>query len=127
MAEGDIDTVIDSFVFRATGAWEPVIINIDGDIYAIVYRDVDTDGWIATIDISAAGDIGAARIDHFEFEPADCINPSIIHISGDIYAIAYNGPGNDGFIITISIDSAGNIGAAVIDSLEYCTSNVVRP
>ena len=38
-----------------------------------------------------------------EFDTVQGEAPSIIHVSGDIYAIAYSGGGNDGFGLTIAL------------------------
>ncbi|KKN60920.1 hypothetical protein LCGC14_0527190 [marine sediment metagenome] len=63
----------------------------------------------------AVGDIGAI-IDSLQYDD-DAVNITIAHVSGDVYALTYS-QSNDGFLRTLSIDSAGNIGAT-IDTLEY--------
>ena len=48
MAIGSIGSVLDTLEFD-TGACEyPHIINISGDIFAIVYQGSDGDGWLVT-------------------------------------------------------------------------------
>ncbi|KKK95593.1 hypothetical protein LCGC14_2671240, partial [marine sediment metagenome] len=47
--------------------------------------------------------------------------------SGDVYACAYGGLGSDGFVVTFTIDSSGNIGNAVIDSLEFDSTYAYQP
>jgi hypothetical protein len=49
--------------------------------------------------------IADAIIDSLEFDTGSALDPSVINISGDIYAIAYEGSGGDGFVKTVSIDS----------------------
>lgn len=119
MAEGDINVVLDSFEFEANRCYNPRIIHVVDDIYAIVYRDVDGDGQLLTVSIDDTGDIGASVIDQYEFDTTRAYDPRIIHIYGTVFAIAYTGADYDGWIITITISAAGDIGGAPIDSMEY--------
>ena len=121
MAEGDIGAVIDSLEFDTVDGTAPDIIHVSGDVYAIAYEGVEADGWLVTVEIAANGQIGAAVIDSLEFDTVDGRQPKIIHVSGDVYAIAYSGPDGDGFVVTVDIAANGQIGAAVIDSLEFDT------
>jgi hypothetical protein len=127
MAAGDIGSVIEAFTFDASFGDEPEIIHIDGDVYAIVYTGPDSDGFIITVSIDSAGDIGASIIDTLEFDGTQGLSPSICHVSGNVYAIAYSGPDSDGFVRTFSIDAAGNIGGTHIDSLEFETGTCREP
>lgn len=121
-------TVIDRLVFGDVQANEAEIIHISGDIYAVAYRGAGSDGYVTTVDISAAGQIDAGVIlDVLEFDADQAFNPEIIPISGDIYAIVYRGPGNDGFVVTVDIDSTGNIEDALVDSAEIVTTDINYP
>lgn len=119
MAKGDISAVIDSLVFRADYATYPSIIHVSGDVFAIAYIGPDNDGYVSTIEIDAAGNIGAALIDTLEFDTAACGFPKIYHLTGSIFAVVYSGTSADGFICTFSIDAAGNISNAVLDVYDF--------
>jgi len=119
MAEGDIDVVKDTFEFEPTACFTPTIIHVVGDVYVIVFSDVDSDGQMLTVSIDNAGNIGAAALDAFEFDGGQALNPRIIHISGEVFAIVFTREGNDGWIKTLSINAAGDIGGAPIDQFEY--------
>jgi hypothetical protein len=126
--EGDItDAIIDTLEFDTSNGFEPSILNVTGNIYAIAYRGTSNDGFLKTILINAEGEIGNSAIDTLEFDTADGYEPRIIYVSGNVYAIAYRGPSNDGFIKTISIAANGDIGNSVIDTLEFDTSNGYEP
>jgi hypothetical protein len=125
--EGSIGGVIDSYEFDKSNGREPDMIHVSGDIYAIAYRGNGNDGWIITVEIDADGNITGDEIDDLEYDKSSGITPDIIHISGDVYAIAYRGPGGDGFIRTLSITSGGQIASGTIDSLEFDTSNCIYP
>jgi len=127
MAEGDIGSVVDTLVFFGGTHTFSDIIHVTGDIYAIVFSGTDGDGFIVTVEIDSAGNIGASVIDTFEFDTSNCQFPDIIHIADDIFAIAYTGAGNHGFCVTLSISDAGDIGAAVIDSLDFDTGGSLDP
>jgi hypothetical protein len=125
---GDIgDTIIDSLEFDTSDGFEPDMVHVSGDIYAIAYRGSGSDGFLRTASIAPDGHITNFVIDTLEFDTSDGYEPDIIHISGNIYAIAYRGSGHDGFLKTVSIASDGHIANWVIDTLEYDTSNGYEP
>jgi hypothetical protein len=73
--------------------------------------------------ISAAGAISNSVISSLEFDPVNGMEPQIIYVTGDTYAIAYDGPQNDGFLITLPIEANGTIPGTITDTFEYDTSN----
>jgi len=113
------DTVIDTLEFDAVKGKTPDIINISGDIYAIAYAGDGDDGLLKTVEIAASGNITDTVIDELEFDTLKGLEPSIIPISGDIYAIAYAGDGDDGFLKTVEIAANGQITNTVIGTLEF--------
>jgi hypothetical protein len=121
------DATIDSYSFDVSYCNNPDIVHISGNIYAIAYQGVSNDGFVKTISIDTGGDIGNTTIDTLEFDTADGATPDIIRVSGNVYAVAYTGSGSDGFVKTVTIDSAGNIGNIVIDTLEFDTGNGNEP
>jgi hypothetical protein len=125
---GDItNTVIDNYNFDISYCNNPDMILINGDIYGIAYQGVSGDGFLKTVEITPDGIIANSTIDTLEYDTADGTTPEIIHVSGSVYAIAYTSTGNDGFLKTVTIDNTGNIGNAVIDTLEFDASNGNEP
>lgn len=122
--------VIDTLCFDATTGTAPKIIQIYETVYAVVYVGADGDGFIATFDIDSNGEIGAAVIDRLEFDDNYCLMPSMAHVSGNIFGIAYTSVGFHGSVATVEIAQNGAIGAAVIDTFEffpdYCSSPNIR-
>jgi hypothetical protein len=118
---------IDHAEFSVFECREPNIIHVSGNVYALVFRGLYDDGYLRTINISDIGNINDTIIDTFEFETDNCFEPKIIHIAGDIFAIAYSGPGDDGYVKTVEINDYGIITGSVIDYLEFDTSYGVRP
>ncbi|RLD04381.1 MAG: hypothetical protein DRI32_05735 [Chloroflexi bacterium] len=103
---------------------DPDIIHISGDIYAIAYGgqsnpDLNAEGMVKTVKIESDG--ATTSVDSFEFDADHGRHPSIVHISGDVYAIAYTGPDDDGWLKTVEITDGGDI-VSVTDSLEFDTS-----
>jgi len=128
--DGDIndDAVIDTLEFDNSRCFEPNIIHISGNYYAVSYRGPDDDGFVKTIEISAAtGQITNAPIDTLEFEENYCVEPNMIQVSGSVYVIAYRGPGDDGYVKTVSIMNNGDIIDTVIDYYEYDGSYGFEP
>ncbi|MEA3458345.1 MAG: LamG-like jellyroll fold domain-containing protein [Candidatus Thermoplasmatota archaeon] len=119
---GDIKLEIDASEFGVLNAYEPDMIHVSGDIYAIVCRGTDNDGFLVTIEMASDGLMKGGYIDILEFDTSYGYEPNIIHINGDVYAVAYRGPDNDGFVKTVEIASDGQINNSIIDSLEFDTN-----
>jgi hypothetical protein len=127
MAYGDIGAPQDTLMYEPTDIKKPDMVHVSGDIFAIAYENASGNGAVITIDITAAGAIGAAVIDSLEFDAVDGHEVKIIHVLGDIFAIAYRGPSSHGYLVTVEISTAGAMGAAVEDTLEFDTSACYEP
>ena len=101
---------IDSIEFDAADCTEPDALGIGLGLVAIVYKGFNADGYICTIEADSAGNITDAVKDSLEFDIINCVTPAISHVTGDIYAIAYGGDDNDGYVksLDISTPPAGN-------------------
>jgi hypothetical protein len=121
------DTTIDALDFETNGAEPAKILHISGNIYAIVYTDRHNDGWVKTVEVALDGTITDIPLDSFEFENRQGQWTDIIHVAGDIYAIAYRGRNGDGFVKTVEIEPNGDITNSVIDSMEFDTQNCNYP
>jgi len=127
MAIGTLGSVIDTLEVYEDYGYLPQPIRVGANMYAVVYSGAGTDGFIKTFGVSDAGAIDNALTDTLEFETGHCEEPEIIHISGEVYAIAYTGPDLDGWIKTVTIGSDGEIADAVIDSFEFEDEWCLRP
>lgn len=117
---GDIgSSILDSLEYDTANGYDPAIIHISGNIYAIVYKGSGNDGFVKTVEIATDGTITNSVIDTLEYNTAKGAHPDILHISGNVYAIAHQGAGSDGFIKTVEIASNGQITNSVIDTLEF--------
>jgi hypothetical protein len=103
------------------------MVLVSGNIFAIAYRGDRDDGFLKTVQIASNGQIGDVVIDTLEFDDANGWYPNIIHVAGNIFAIAYQGASDDGFLVTVQIASDGQIGNAVIDTLEFDTVVATTP
>ena len=113
--------------FEMASCQQPVIVPVSGDVYAITYQGPGDGGWLKTVAISPDGQLSGAPLDSFNFEPIDGQTPQIINISGNYFAVAYSGPGADGWSSTIEILDNGQIGVPVIESLEFDSDTAVSP
>ena len=104
---------------------EPDIIHIDSTVYAVAYSYWSDDLYLETLDIPNDG-AEVTTIENGNFLDSEGDYPEIVNVGTDRYAIAYQDESNDGQILTIDIDSAGNIGST-IDSWEYETTNGETP
>lgn len=104
-------------------------IHISGDVWAFAYSRKATgeDIVIDTVEIDAAGNIGAAVIDTFNVTTLiTAAWPTLIHVSGTIYAcVYYKATDTSTQLFTIDIQNDGTIAAAVTDSAQVSASGSV--
>jgi len=102
------------------------LVKVDSDTYALAYTGADNDGFISTFTISSDGTT-ITQVDNLEHDTEFASDNHLVKVDSDTYALAYRGPGNDGFISTFTIDSDGNITAVKTQSegnnLEHDTDN----
>jgi len=103
--DGTIGGTIKSHLkFDGKGGFEPDIIYVSGNYYAIAYRDNANDGWVETDTINPTTGVITSTGKTFKFS-ADCLLPSIVQVSSTVYAVAYRGL-NNGSLTTVSISLA---------------------
>ncbi len=91
------------------------LVKVDSDTYALAYTGADNDGFISTFTISSDGTT-ITQVDNLEHDTEFASDNHLVKVDSDTYALAYRGPGNDGFISTFTIDSDGNITAVKTQS-----------
>jgi len=96
-------TVISTQAFDTATAYEPAIVNVINDTFAIAYRSTAALGYLKTVSIAANGTISPTIIDTYNFNTSACYEPSLVKVSGFIYGIAFRGSGNAGIFITIGV------------------------
>lgn len=116
-----------SFEYDSGEGNEPHIVKIADNVFAIAYRKSSIQGKVVTVSISDAGVIGDPILDSLVFDSTRGISPHIIHVVGDIFAIAYQGVDDDGWLVTVDIDSAGAIEATIEDSFEFDPADITDP
>ena len=119
------------------GCYEPDIINITNNRYAIVSRNSVYGGFVTTVEVSDNGNITenatTSLCDIFQFETVRCETPKIIKVVGssDIYAVVYRGPGLAPnyylYMATIKIASDGKITKIVVDKKVLDSINSYYP
>lgn len=111
--------IIDEFEFDTGRCVAPRFCLVSGIVYAVAYDGGDSDGWVKTFSITTGGAIAGVPSCSLEFDTALCNNPSICKARDGFFAIAYLGPGNDGFLVIVEISDAGAITDPVKDSYEF--------
>jgi len=133
------DNPIDVYHFTYNGSgqangFDPDFLHINGSVYAIAHRWGSDDGFVTTLNIYENGTIDHDYIDMEEFEPdpSNAFRPDIIHVSGNIYAIAScEFKSSGGNIATVEIGPDGTIpyfdDDIVIDRIEFESENCSHP
>jgi hypothetical protein len=122
------DSVLDTEEFDEVDGLRPCIVRLDGDSVAVIYETTDTstdgkDGMLMTYDIDGSGLISDSPVDSWEYATDIGTMPCIMSCSGDVYLIAYEGTGNDGFVQSLTITSSGDITTSFIDYIEFDTAD----
>ncbi|WP_428326528.1 beta strand repeat-containing protein [Nitrosopumilus sp.] len=115
----------DTFEFDNAHTDTPDLVQVDTDTFAVVYRGVDADGFIKTVNIDSTGTITDTG-NSLEFDTADGWTPNIVPVDTDTFAVVYNGTDTDGFIKTLNISGAGVI-TDTGNSLEFDTVDGLYP
>ena len=113
------NSVIDTVEFNTSNGGHPDIVHISANIYAIAHEGHDNDGWLKTVGIAPDGQITDSVIDSLEFDAGNGEDPDIVHIAGNVYAIAYQNGTEDAFLKTVEITANGQITDTVIDTYEF--------
>ncbi|UCH71787.1 MAG: LamG domain-containing protein, partial [Thermoplasmatales archaeon] len=113
-----------AYVFEDSKCYEPNIIQVYGDIYAIAYRGQNDEGIIKTVKIENDGKITKTVVSSFPFEQLnETFNPVLSRISQNILAITYRDDYSTnihrGFIKTVEILDNGTITQQVNDTLMF--------
>jgi hypothetical protein len=128
-SDGIIGTPVQSSLSQfgdyTLGCYDPCIIPINGNIYALVSTNENSLGYLSTINITNTGDIiedvstSSCVIDSFNFD-SSCKTPKIIQVTGGngIVAIVYTRPsaGNRLYVKTVQIFNDGRINKTAIDT-----------
>ena len=122
-------TLLNTFIFDNDCMNTPfmmVCINKTNGVYAVAYQLSSTSkGTIKTIKIDNLGNIQSVPLDSYVFEPLRCQEPSILLVSGNVYALLYRdslASPTYGRVVTITIYGNGTIKKSIIDSWQFTTS-----
>jgi hypothetical protein len=120
-------SIVSTLTFDNTAGYEPNIIPISGSVYAVAYRGTSSKGTLITVSITANGTISPTIISTLTFDSSAGATPNIIPISGNVYALAYKGNGNKGFLKTVTIAANGTISPTIISTLTFDSTAGYEP
>lgn len=112
---GDIQS-IDEKGYSGTGfAYEPCLIKVTQNVFAVTYRDENSYGYVTIVNITSNGIIEPANeTEIFENRAGECYNPYIIRTVDFKYVIVYSSADtsgeNRGYLVTLSLYNNGVIG-----------------
>ncbi|HWR27287.1 MAG TPA: LamG domain-containing protein [Candidatus Thermoplasmatota archaeon] len=94
--------------YDPVAGYEPSLINVTQNVTALAYRDASNHGILKTFNISSTGDISYTG-KTTPFDSSSGYEPSLIQVSGKVYAVAYRNTDNDGLVKTLNLSSNGSI------------------
>ena len=109
--DGTISPTIIATLAFGSSLYTPHIIPVTGNVYVTAGRGNNNNGVLRTIEIAPDGSITNPNISSFIFDNSYGYEPVIIHVSGDVFAIAYRGINSDGFIVTVGINTSLTVSA----------------
>jgi hypothetical protein len=115
----------DKYQFDTAG-YTAEVINVSGNVYAVVYYDSTNRIILKTVNITTAGVITKSIISTLVVDTTG-YNPDIIKIASGIFGIVYRGTTNKGYIATVQIAANGTISGTLIAKVIYNTSNNYEP
>jgi hypothetical protein len=126
-ADGSIGAaVIDTLTGAWGGTYQPELIQVSGNMFAMIYRNLTgTGGGLQSVYISNSGSMAATVNDTVWYNTtADTDTAhSAVAIDSNTIAIAYTGGGTDGYICTYNISaSTGDITNTRADVWEFDTT-----
>jgi len=123
---GNISYTGQMIEFDTLVGYEPCLVQVSGNVFALVYRNNSGYGIIKTYTISSNGAISwTGKMEVFENRPDTyCYNPCIIHGEDDMYIIAYSTKdihvtGAKGYIITPLLAQNGSINPMIITRKQF--------
>ena len=108
---------IRSWVYSKTAAFEPCVIHVSGNVFAVVYRNDSTEGLAKTFKILPNGFFEPMpELQRGIFEEASCCDPCIVHDVDDSYVVVYStkdddgsNPTGQGMVISLKLEKNGLI------------------
>jgi hypothetical protein len=119
------NTIIDTWEIGPDASMQSVgtyLCHVAGDIYAVTYQHDTDNNILKTFTVSpTTGLIQKTPIDTLTLTNRSC-SQTIMHLTSNIFVIAsqrlWNNT-NTGYLETVSIDAAGNIGDTVMDTQQF--------
>lgn len=127
---------LSQFGFYTSGCYDPYVIPVSGTIYAVVFTNENSMGYLGTINITASGEIvensstSSGFIDLYNFD-SSCKTPKMIQVNGSsgIISIVYPRPSsaNQLYMKTVQIYSEGRINKTAINTRVLDTNITLSP
>ena len=95
--------------YASDGPNRPSLQKITENLYAIAYWVPSYGGILKTLTISSTGKFDAPTVKMIQYDPVSGYEPCLVHVSGDVFALAYRGASNHGILKTFNITSTGDI------------------
>jgi hypothetical protein len=102
--------------------YEPSLINVSGNYWAVAYRNSSNVGYLTTLKIDSLGTIFQSVVSSQIFNSAAAYTPEVQNISSGIYGVVYRGTSNRGYISTLAVNSSGIISTPVLSTFVFDTT-----
>jgi hypothetical protein len=99
--------------------YEPDIVHVKDDIYAIAYRDSESNGYVSVARLDKLGNsFEILSVDNHIYDKV--VEPDIIQIRGEIFAIVWGDPtGSKLYVTTIRVTTDGSVHKIKAESIHF--------
>ncbi|KYK22636.1 hypothetical protein AYK25_02435 [Thermoplasmatales archaeon SM1-50] len=122
---GDIDETGWMIPFDSLAAYEPCLINVTQNVFAVAYRNKFDYGQVKTFNVSSNGSLTITGKTMVFDDSFKCFNPCIIHGAEEFtYVIAYSTgsvtqASAKGFVAQLRIEKNGSVGPLLDDRKQF--------
>ncbi len=119
---GTITYTGNEWEFDTANGCTPYIKHVVGDAFAIAYNGITSNLFLKTVKINSSGYIIKRWVDSSTVDDVGCQYPYLTCVSGNVYALTYQGADYDGYVSTMMINNSGYV-SDNISWLEFDTAD----
>lgn len=103
------DTVIDSYIFESGYAREVFTYSIGQGYIGVAYSDLGYHGLLKTFLVDENGNLNDTTIDTLDYSPGGSEHNTVMHVTGDVWAVCHQAPGPTGRVTTFGLETPPQI------------------
>lgn len=99
------DPAVDTYVFDTVSTVEILVYSIGQGYIGVAYKRTPTQGYLKTFYVDENGSLNNTTLDTLVFDSVTATFPHVVHVTGDVWAVAYSGSGSHGTVKTFGLET----------------------